>query len=398
VNKKSIYISSGLFDNRRENILGQAAYSYNIVASNFEEFFKRNNYDAKRIYQPEIYQLNTALNLIGASDNIPSIHLCIRPFEHLRLIPSMKNIAYIFWEFDVINDAEESLKFLKLFDEVWVSCEFTKSVLIKYGIRNVRCIPVPFSDRKIAIENDDIKPMRDLDIVELSKNFAPEILTFSSCIFPGDEFYFTICNPWDKRKQIENIVKCFYSFNAGHDFQYKLLIKLVIDNETTCLQNINQILDQLLTTDLLDNIQSGNGIYFISDDLSENELAYLYKKSSFYLSMSKAEGQNLPLIESWFFNTPSISTYNTAMVDYMDKEYPLNIETIETPLQTDVKEEYGFIETEIPNWYETVTEDLGVKLEASITLDKMGFIAYRNKIVTVFSDENILMKIDDALI
>lgn len=301
-------------------VWGKAHYSYKVLKNRYINLLQNNHLKVCEIIRPEIYKHKIAFDFLKDFE-VGSIHLIFKPFEEIRILKGAYNIGIIAWEFDRINTKtfdyapfSNHLRLLSLLDEVWVLCEYTKRVLQQYNLKNVYCIPAPatyvINNKKSSVKEllSDV-PAITLDTINLATQ--KQFHTLYTEIKSINKIYLTIINPWDKRKNIEDIVTSFVKFSSKYK-QALLIIKLVIDNQGTTLFNINEILANTV------KLKSSN-IIFISENLTSNQMSELMQSVDYYYCVSKAEGQNLPLIEAMSIGTVPVSTMHTAMADYIQE-------------------------------------------------------------------------------
>jgi glycosyltransferase involved in cell wall biosynthesis len=102
-------------------------------------------------------------------------------------------------------------------------------------------------------------------------------------------------------------------------------LKLIVDNQEDRLDTILQGILKLRISgfELVDT----DKIWLTTEYLPEAVLADLYRFASAYLCTSLAEGQNLPLMEAMSHGVVPISTQHTAMLDFIDDQNAIVIET-----------------------------------------------------------------------
>lgn len=328
----SFRVQEELLNINNSFVWGKAHYSYKIIKNKYISLLEKEQIKAYEIIRPEIYKHKIALDFLKDFKR-GDIHLIFKPFEEIRILKGAYNIGIIAWEFNRINTItfncfpfSNHLRVLSMLDEVWVLCEYTKKVLQQYNLKNVYCIPAPvnytFANKKASVENI----LGDLPAVRLNTiNLDPPkaFVTFYNQLKPINKIYLTIINPWDKRKNIEDIVTSFANFSSKYKHAL-LIIKLVIDNQGTTLFNVNEILAKKF------KIKSPN-IIFISQSLTDTQMKALIQSVDYYYCISKAEGQNLPLIEAMSAGTVPVSITHTAMADYI---YEANSFTINSSVES----------------------------------------------------------------
>lgn len=308
-------------------VWGKAHYSYKVLKNKYVNLLKDRDIKVSEIIRPEIYKHEIAFKFIKTFHQ-GDIHLIFKPFEEIRILKRAYNIGIIAWEFDCINTKtfdsfplSNHLRILSLLDEVWVLCEYTKKVLEQYNLKNVYCIPAPVNTTTTNKSSIDILlnnlPALTLNTINLAPQQTFDILYNN--IKPINKIYLTIINPWDRRKNIEELITSFAKFSSKYK-QALLIVKLVIDNQGTTLFNINEILAEKI------KLTSPN-IIFISHELTDAEMSVLMQSVDYYYCMSKAEGQNLPLIEAMSLGTVPVSVMHTAMADYIQDDNAFTIKS-----------------------------------------------------------------------
>jgi glycosyltransferase involved in cell wall biosynthesis len=324
--------------------MGTAHYSYRFVEEKFFQCLIKHGYAPQLVEHPEIFKSGLTFQaLLGASAH-DVVHIAFRSTENLRLLPGAWNIGHFAWEFDVLRDhnliteavTKNQLHMLQLLDEIWVSCNYTKHLLDRYGLTNVRIVPAPicpidlpdrlmFEQAKAFLSAVPIVPLalssgltRDFNARLIAERLStlgmqPAIANH----WPGaaQRVFLMICNPHDCRKNILSIIEGF-QFASGDSFSDILILKLIVPN-----------VGDFRTVSLYDSILprfDGPGcvmdprVVIIFDYLSDEQMAALYSIADFYISAAHCEGFNLPLLEAMSYGTVPISTRNTAMIDYID--------------------------------------------------------------------------------
>jgi glycosyltransferase involved in cell wall biosynthesis len=373
-----ILLSTGSRKQIYEGIaFGEAHYSYNIVFQRFKQAIASClGYEPRVLLHPEIYKTVEAKRSLGIGKEKP-IHIAFKSPEELRLLDGAYNIAHVAWEFNKLpsypdkrsGPLDRPLRALGIFDEIWVGCEFTKQVFIREGLSNVHVIPAP-----IPLPQESIKKSNILDVIgqcnalQLDFNGKPGVLKrartelnpFSDIFttYYGDvrpKIYLTVANIWDYRKNIPNLVKLFEEFHSRHR-DTALVIKLVLDNKNTCLNNVNEIF-ALHFSEWVKHAKS-DGVFFISDKLSDESMTALLRTADFYLNLSRAEGQCLPILEAMALGVLPISVDHTAMADYINTENAFVVKSKEVELSPSTP-----YPQEGLTWYEFDESDALVQLE-----------------------------------
>jgi len=394
------------FDNSNFHIVfGKAHYSYKIAAKKFLNLLKNNGFDLYEIIRPEMYKHPISFDYIPKFDkNGKNIHLIFKPIEHINPLKHSKNIGVFAWEFDKINENDingnpflNQKRMLKLLDEIWVPASFTRDVLKKYGFDNAYFIPAPIVEPTNLYDD---KSLFDLigDMISVKLHSAP---VNEEPLIPVREnidlkkinkTYFAILNPWDYRKNFPNLLKTFMEFSSNHK-DVLFIVKVIIDNKTTFLNNINEILYLNLG---FKNLKSDN-IIMISEYIPEKILFSIMKKVDYYYSLSFAEGQFLPILESMIVGTVPISPDKTAMQDYITKGNALIIPSKLT--NADPRSNAFFREDFM--WYEPDLNEAVNQLEKSYNLSEKEYnrksLKAKKKVKEVYGEDVIFNKIKERI-
>ena len=310
--------------------LGQTHYSWQIISRFYQSAIQQAGYRIRNILRPEIYQSEIARKLIGQTDN--SIHIAVKPVEHLRPMLGAKNIFVCGWEFPEFSADSGSLspfynqtRILRSADSVICWTDYTRDNLTAIGISRARTLPPPIATPMLG------RGTRFLDSV--STSLADHLTKKPTARTLGSELnklkprklFVSVLNPFDRRKQISTMLTGFQAALIK-DPLLVLVVKLVIDNVHTTVGNINEIL-----AIHYDYHSSCERILFLGDQYSAEDLSGLISSADFYLCSSSAEGLNIPLIEAQMLGIPAVSTWNTAMGTYLDRDCSIPIASSRQP-------------------------------------------------------------------
>jgi glycosyltransferase involved in cell wall biosynthesis len=297
--------------------------------------------------RPEIYFAPVARKLVRN----PCFHMIFKPPNLFRVLKGIPNIACVAWEFDgfpEIRDrkrvipSDDMAYMLSIPDEIWVPCEFTAQIFRQSGIKNVHTVPapiaipesqpairfprVPFQLHRISWINLRIGFGRYSDL----NSWKPIVPSSLSDIildhYGGEEptVFLSVLNPHDLRKNLSTLVSGFLEYSA-RDKNALLLLKLIVDNQE---DRLDTILHGILKTRIFGfELIDSNKIWLTTEYLPDGVLSDLYRFASGYLCTSLAEGQNLPLMEAMSRGVVPITTRHTAMLDFIDDENAIVIET-----------------------------------------------------------------------
>jgi len=331
--------------------LGTANYSYGFFEKAFVRAFKSVGLNVSTVDMPEICKGALSYQTLFRESPENIVHVAFRSTEHQRIASGCRNICYFAWEFDVLRDRNlitepvtgNQVHMLSLFDEIWVSSNYTKGVLNSYGLKDVYVVPSPTCGEQgqfpVRLSSEEalarlealpcaslscfsgLDRTRSAELVVKRQQSLKFALRGVSERRKGSgntgDIYLTICNPHDRRKNLANLIEGFHM--ARCDSDDVLIVKLLVPNRGDFRANAQ-------FDDAMIGLFGGAGaldypqVLVITDFLSDDQMTALYSLADFYLCASHCEGFNLPLIEAMSHGTIPITTGNTAMSDYIDHE------------------------------------------------------------------------------
>lgn len=293
-------------------------------------------------------------------------------------------IGYVVWESTLLPD--NFFNKLKEYDEVWTPSEWQKECMVKQGM----------SEEFIKVVPEGV----DETI------FFPEEVKDTLDEYKDGRFKFILFGRWDYRKSTKEIIETFLK---TFDKSEPVDLVVSIDNPW------GEKLDGLKTTEerLKHYGLDDERIKILHFPSREDYIKFL-KTGHVFVSCARAEGWNLPLIESMACGTPSIYSNCSGQLEFAKgRGIPVNIkEEIPTNGNT-----YGRFSTgDIPgNYYEPDFEHLSEmmrlsyekydsfkkiaivdseKIREEFNWDKIGEIGYSacsdfsNKLENVKTEEN----------
>ena len=230
-------------------------------------------------------------------------------------------IAYFVWESTKVY--ESFFQKLKEFDQVWVPSAWQADCLIAQGM----------SPSKVKIVPEGVD----------SGVFYPEKIKQTD-----EKFKFVIFGRWDKRKSTMEIIKAFKNV-FGNNPKVELLISV---EDSYNADKLGSTENRLKTFDLIsDNIK-------ILNFPSEKEYLRILKSSQVFLSCSRSEGWNLPLIEAMACGLPSVHSNCSGQLEFAsNKGIPIKIKN-----EVEMKNFYPEGAVCQGNWYEPDFKDLEEKI------------------------------------
>lgn len=232
------------------------------------------------------YKENEIINIILSETN-HDYWYCLDKYKGYK-------IAYNVWESTKYDD--KFFDILKKYDQFWCPSEWQKKCAIEQGYPKNKIFVVP------EAVNGNI--------------FKPEYFNYDIDIYKDFRFKFIIFGRWEYRKSTKEIIETFLK-TFRKDEPVDLIIS--VDNEWSNdgFKNTEERLKTFNLTD--DRIKI---VHFLS---REDYISYL-KNGHVFLSCSRSEGWNLPLIEAMACGTPSIYSNCSGQLEFAEgKGHPVKI-------------------------------------------------------------------------
>ncbi len=194
------------------------------------------------------------------------------------------HIAYWLWELEEFPD--EWVPCIGTVDEIWTPSEFISRSIRQKTDKTVRTIPY-------AITMDH-KPLFNRDYFHL----------------PQDKFLFLMMYDFksmSERKNPEAAVRAFIQA-----FKPTEGVGLII--------KINHLKNKKELEKLKNKVAGYPDIYYITDNLSRQEVESLIAAADVMISLHRSEGFGLPLAEAMYLGTPVVATNWSANTEFMGKE------------------------------------------------------------------------------
>ena len=211
-----------------------------------------------------------------------------------------KYFAYPFFELDTFNDREK--KHLSVPDEIFVSSEWAKDIVINNGI-NSKISVVPLGVNR-NIFNENITSLRN-----------------------DSRYVFLTIGKWEVRKSHDILPELFKkAFNNSKDVELWILAA----EHTSSYSSEEQIREWK-------KLYSANNIKVIPGVKDQKDVASVIAHSDCGLYISKAEGWNLELLETMSMNKPVIATNYSAHTEFCNKDNCYLVDIDETEQAFDGK-------------------------------------------------------------
>lgn len=233
-------------------------------------------------------EINDGLNYLNQykQEDIIDIILSETNHHYYHCLDKYKGIkiAYNVWESTRYDD--NFFEILKKFDQFWCPTEWQKQCAINQGYPEDRIYVVPE-----AVDGTI---------------FNPDYFNYNLDQYKDNRFKFVIFGRWEYRKATKEIIETFLK-TFKKDEPVDLIIS--VDNQYSA--------DGLKTTEnRLNNFNLKDDRIKIVHFLEKQDYINYLKNGHVFLSCSRSEGWNLPLIEAMACGTPSIYSNCSGQLEF----------------------------------------------------------------------------------
>lgn len=304
-------------------------------------------------------------------------HLSFLPPHSLHVSSVAPNIAFPFWEFPDIPQAElgddPRMNWVQVCERlslILTACEFTRDALVRAGVRTpIRVVPVPIRDDYFALADWQpegrvaldcpyyLLPPSEAHVARVPhrglrqrarsayrnrvRPYLPRavhrcLAAGSRAVIdiheppPADPFpipyreqhglelsgvvYTSIFNPFDQRKNWQDLLAGFLRA-LGDKEDATLVLKLAV-SKTMLREGLHNLFCHYQRL----RIKHRARVAVVATYLSDEQMLELTRASAFYLNTSYAEGACLPLQDFLAAGRPGIAPAHTAMSEYIDSD------------------------------------------------------------------------------
>lgn len=199
--------------------------------------------------------------------------------------PDIEIIGFAVWETDKIDD--RWIEWINEVDKVIVPCTWNKEVFEKCGI---------------------IKPIEVIPHIFNPFEIKPAIINGVN----SDDYVFYTIGQWSNRKGIADVIKVYLDEFKSTD-KVCLVVKTFGDNFSGSQKNIirNKV------NNILKYYSDPAKIVLVLGELSDEQIQALHKRGDCYVSLAKAEGYGLGMLDAAGNNKPVISTAFGGQLDFL---------------------------------------------------------------------------------
>lgn len=231
--------------------------------------------------------------------DLNNVDVCIQhvlPHHLVATTKFKKNIAYFANETFTIKYASNWLQCLKMMDEIWVPCNFSKESLKRDGLKNIKIVPH-------ACNVEDYIDAKEIYAHGLIKN----------------NFKFYYIGDTNDRKNLDDIIRCFHvAFSPSEpvDLILKIGSPMGENNANELINRKSETIKRELR--LYSNLLDYKKEFIISRNLSRKEILNLHSICDCYISPSHGEAWNIPAFEAMAFGSTPICSRTGGPMDFID--------------------------------------------------------------------------------
>lgn len=210
----------------------------------------------------------------------------------------------------------------KFASEIWVPCKFYIDIFKKGGIvKPMHLMPLGVNEK---IYTPDAKEpalrYEEMPSGKLVDSIPPK-------------FRFISLFGWSHRKGPDVLCRSFISeFSADEDVCLVIHSRYMGGSSEPCKEHVRKEIrgyyDEIGRPD-------APPIYYCGDEVPINDLPGCYAAADCFVYCSRGEGFGLPVVEAGACGIPVISTYNTAMTEYLDEDTAFLVQTDELAAAND---------------------------------------------------------------
>jgi len=224
----------------------------------------------------------------------PQVNLIINELNHYYFYENYRGPKIAYTMYETTEFPNDFVKQLKTFNQIWVPSEWQKECLIKQDLPKdkIKVVPLGVDSKIFNLENKKLK----------------------------NKFTFAILGRWDERKSTKSIIRCFKE-SFGNNKNVELLLSVDNPHDIDGLKSTHNRLKHF-------DLESEN--IKILNFLNREDYIDHLKSIHVFLSCSKAEGWNLPLIEAMACGVPSIYSECSAQLEFAkNRGIPVKIKNTE---------------------------------------------------------------------
>jgi glycosyltransferase involved in cell wall biosynthesis len=216
-----------------------------------------------------------------------------------KKVEGKKIIGYTVWETSKLP-------------EKWVDC-------INRSVNEVWC---PSTYNETVFKNSGVTiPIKVFPHVFLKKELPKkELVSLNDCddnpISNNGCYTFYNISELQPRKGVEDLVKVFCESFTSKD-NVRLVLKVHYKN----YDDVNKKYCISVLNDIVSTYKDHANIYYILDNLTDNELLGLHSLGDCYVSLCKSEGFGLTIFEAYKYGKSVIVTGYGGQIDFLGKDY-----------------------------------------------------------------------------
>jgi len=206
-------------------------------------------------------------------------------------------------------------------DAIFVPTHWNKKVFEKGGIKcPIHVMPLGI-DGELYRKGIDM-PSKKLDCTVFPK---PKTAMQAKEAENGSEFNFITLFGWSYRKGIDVLLQAYLEeFQGNKDVGLIICARFMGGSGPQHKKVVHRDIEKFMS-----KVPNPPKIYYYGEGTRIDEMPSIYKNGNCFIWTSRGEGFGLPLMEAGALGIPVISTFNSAMTDYLTEENSYLVQTDE---------------------------------------------------------------------
>lgn len=238
--------------------------------------------------------------------------------DYFTRFPKCYNLGYFVWETDKQPENSNWELLFQQLDGLWVSTDFLVCVARNLGWqKDIHVIPWPMTKMDVKVK---VSSLEKLQIYRVSSVGISKIslMDFNQS---KSEFFFSVASD-APRKALPVLLSEWVGYKKRSKMRRSLVLKISTFNFSKMEQSLLKECKQLLEFACGGKTLTETDLVVITDNLSENELAYFYESSLAYITTTVGEGFGGPIAESALLGKAVLSPRHSSLKSLIPEDYP----------------------------------------------------------------------------
>lgn len=238
--------------------------------------------------------------------------------NHYERYSNCYNLGYFIWETNKPPEDGNWENSLRELDGLWVSAPFLIDMTNDLGwTKPIEVVPWPMAPMVLT---EQIPNLANLRIHEVSPK-AIYSMDWNKFKELGEEFFFSVSSD-APRKAIPVLLSEWVEYKKKSRFKKSLFLKISTFNFSKTEEVLLRECQKFLNFACGGETFVDTNFFVITDNLSDEELAYLYNSCQAYITTTVGEGFGGPIAEAALLGKVVLSPRHSSLESLMPKDYP----------------------------------------------------------------------------